>query len=182
MGYREGDRLPNRIETGEGTARIYLRTRRQVAAVALVDESDLPLVADYTWTLLRDVGGRAWAMTSIYRPRRRSLLMHRLLMDPGPGMVVDHINHDGLDNRRVNLRVCAQAQNMANMRPQARDTSSRYKGVGWDKRSAKWRAYITIGGRLVHLGYHATEEDGARAYDAAARLYFGEYAFLNFPV
>lgn len=105
----------------------------------------------------------------------------RWIMQPPPGMVVDHISGDTLDNRRANLRVCTHAQNLANGRSHS-DSRSRYRGVSWKAREGSWRAQISIGKqRSRFLGQWPTEEDAALAYDQAAREQYGEYARLNFP-
>jgi hypothetical protein len=94
-------------------------------------------------------------------------------------MEVDHWNHDGLDNRRENLRVCTKAQNNHNCRKHrwhnGEYTSSKYKGVCWNKTEKKWMAYI----HRKTLGYFRTEEEAALAYNAAATRDFGEFAVLN---
>ena len=110
--------------------------------------------------------------------------MHRLIMDPIPdGMQVDHVNHNGLDNRKKNLRICTSQQNTWNaQKPKLnRESSSQYKGVSWYKRYNKWVARGTHDGKRITLGYYNCEKEAARAYDAAAKKYFGEYAHLNFP-
>ncbi len=110
----------------------------------------------------------------------KHLYLHRLLMNTPPGLVCDHINHDGLDNRKANLRNCTIAQNNANRR-RVRRGSSRYLGVSRDRRRNKWVAHIKIDGVDRNLGSHTAEEDAARAYDAAAWAQHGPYAHLNFP-
>jgi hypothetical protein len=92
--------------------------------------------------------------------------------------MVDHINLNGLDNRRTNLRPATRAQNMHNRRLNANNTSG-YKGVSRDR--SKWRAHIKLNSRQRSLGTFATPEQAARAYDAAARELFGQFARLNFP-
>lgn len=104
--------------------------------------------------------------------------MHRIIVDAPAGMVVDHINHDALDNRRANLRVCTQSQNLGN---QIRKLgSSKYKGVSWHKAAQKWHARIQKNDAHVSLGLFDSETDAARAYDSAAREHFGEFALCNF--
>jgi hypothetical protein len=107
--------------------------------------------------------------------------MHRFIAGctPGDGMVVDHKNGDGLDNRKCNLRVCTQAQNCQNQRPQAKSKTSRFKGVSWHKRCQKWRSYIRFGNKHVELILTDDEEEAAIYYNVAAQLFYGEYACLN---
>lgn len=109
--------------------------------------------------------------------------LHRLIMGALPGEVVDHINGNGLDNRRMNLRICTHAENVRNRRKH-KGGSSRFKGVYLAYRGKKhnlWTARICIDGKLISLGQYRTEEEAARAYDMAAAPLFGEFARLNFP-
>jgi hypothetical protein len=105
--------------------------------------------------------------------------MHRLIL-PDTEMV-DHINHDGLDNRRSNLRPATQGQNQGNVTKTSRATTSQYKGVSWYPRYCKWIARAPRGARQATIGYFDSEVDAALAYDYVAREYFGEFACLNFP-
>jgi hypothetical protein len=106
--------------------------------------------------------------------------MHRLIMglaDDDPRQV-DHANGDRSDNRRSNLRIATQSQNLGNSRKRA-GTTSRYKGVSWHKQNKKWVAYIGVDGSLHHLGCFTSEEAAARAYNRAARAAWGDFACLN---
>lgn len=100
-------------------------------------------------------------------------------MQAPKGMVVDHINHNGLDNRKANLRIATFSENRRNSR-KAKDTSSKYKGVSWHKNNKKWHAGININGRRKHLGSFDDEIQAAKAYDEVARKYHGEFSSLNF--
>ena len=93
----------------------------------------------------------------------------------------DHIDHDGLNNQRYNLRDATSVQNSREPDPAASATPLSYKGVGWDRKKRKWRVRIFRDGRAICLGYFADEGAAARAYDAAALEHFGHYAYLNFP-
>jgi hypothetical protein len=135
--------------------------------------------ADYEWL-------RPWnwqICSSGYAARHekgRLILMHRQIMQPPKGMVVDHIDGNKVNNCRFNLRVCTRKENVRNKRRRS-NSSSRFKGVGYYKRSRKWCAKISCMGERIWLGYFTDEVEAARAYDRAAVEYFGEYARLNFP-
>ena len=115
----------------------------------------------------------------------RVVHMHRIIMAVlhDPSIHVDHINGDSLDNRDGNLRICTGAQNAKNRRNQ-RNSVSGYKGVGLKNCGGKyryWCARITVDGKTISLGFFPDKEAAARAYDAAAIKYHGEFACLNFP-
>jgi hypothetical protein len=107
------------------------------------------------------------------------IYMHREVINAPVDCQVDHVNHDGLDNRRDNLRLCTVSQNQGNSRKQNRETTSRYKGVSWHSRDRRWRAQIRYGKEKVHLGQFLSEEEAAYAYDRAARNRWGEFANIN---
>lgn len=128
-----------------------------------------------------------WPRQSNGRPRSASrIVLERIVgRKLERSEIPDHINHDKLDNRRDNLRLCTQAENSRNSVKRTwsngKQPTSRYKGVSLHRQSGKWRAQLYIDHKLYCLGYHATEEQAARAYDAAAREHFDEFAYLNFP-
>jgi hypothetical protein len=101
-------------------------------------------------------------------------------MNAPRGLLVDHRNTNGLDNRRSNLRLATYSQNNCN-KAKRKNTSSRYVGVCFNKQLKRWGAYIKPQGKKIFLGYFDNEIDAAHAYDAAARKYHGEFARLNFP-
>jgi AP2 domain/HNH endonuclease len=150
----------------------------------LFDRGDMALVATFNWHVYRR-GRRRYARTNVNLPngRRTQISMHRLLLD-FPECQIDHRNGNGLDNRRANLRLCDGRQNAMNRR-QRSDNTSGFKGVhleaphGYHK-GGKWVAQIQAQGRRIKLGRFNTAEEAARAYDAAARKHFGEFARTNF--
>jgi len=101
-------------------------------------------------------------------------------MNAPKGCLVDHINGDGLDNRRANLRLATPSQNNCN-KP-GFNKSSKYKGVSrTDLKKKQWRAVIHYNNEMIHLGRFCNEVAAAKAYDKAAKKYHGEFAYLNFP-
>ena len=145
---------------------------------ALIDDEDYALVAPYKWCLYAN----GYVMAHI-RPEpgvRRTLYMHRIIMDAGRGEKVDHVDGDPLNNRRSNLRFATSAQNAANSYKVK--SASGYKGVFRGKgKTVPWDAKIRIDGKVRHLGCFATREEAARVYDDAARRLHGQFARLNFP-
>jgi len=151
-------------------------------AVALVDDEDVPLVSGILWHLHSSAGHKyAQGHIGSSRRDRKHLLMHRLIMKPEPGRQIDHVNGNGLDNRRCNLRLCNVVENGGNKRKTTNATTSRFKGVSKCPKSGKWVAAIKFNRSRTYLGRHESEEVAARAYDAAARNLFGEFARVNFP-
>jgi hypothetical protein len=100
-------------------------------------------------------------------------------MNPPPGLVVDHIDGNGLNNTRVNLRICTSAQNICNSK--GRSKTSKYKGVTRRKMSNKWFAQIKFNRKHIDIGRFDNEIEAAKAYDNVARKLFKEFAYLNFP-
>jgi len=112
---------------------------------------------------------------------RKGHLSHRVafLMTNGhlPD-ILDHINGNGSDNRISNLRGCSNTENNMNRGPN-KNSTSKYKGVCWDNRDSHWYASIGLSGNKKNLGYFNTEKEAAIAYNKAAKIHFGEYAYLN---
>lgn len=148
---------------------------------AIIDAADADLVSMWNWSVMRT------GVDLKYAKRNRlvgdgdgpkAILLHRVICNPPLGFGVDHINGNGLDNRRSNLRVASQAQNCRNTRLRARNTSG-YKGVFWDKFTSRWMAAIGCNGKFHNLGRFKTREEAAAAYAAAATDLFGKFARLK---
>lgn len=157
--------------TDEGVRHIPLTK----GAFAIVDADDFERLNRYKWHALH-VRSQWYARRA---PGGRVIMMHREIMQPPDGMVVDHIDGNGLNNRKCNLRICTQQQNMQNRRPLAR--SSAFKGVSFYTQTGKWHAEITLDGKKIYIGSYDDEIEAARAYDRKAIELFGEFAYLNFP-
>ena len=140
---------------------------------AIVDAADYEYLSRFRWHA-KEARGRFYAATVI---NGKSITMHQLLMAPPRGMVVDHIDGNGLNNRRQNLRLCTPRQNRRNTRP--RRKTSAFLGVS--RRGQKYLARIKHDGRELYLGLFDTETEAARARDRKAEELFGEFAWLNFP-
>ena len=104
--------------------------------------------------------------------------MHRFLLSPKDNEIVDHINGNGLDNRKSNLRLCTPSQNNQNFRIK-KTSKSGYKGVCWHKASKKWRVTIKTVYKQVSGGYFSDKKEAALKYNELASKYFGEFARLN---
>lgn len=157
-----------------------------------VDADDVELIRPHRWYAYV-MDGRAnrvikktYVYTLIYlgiqngKSKTKTVYLHRLLMNANPGVTVDHINGDPLDNRRQNLRFATRSEQNMNKGVPSNNTSG-FKGVSLCKRDQRWQAYIHINGRKKALGYHGTPEAAAKAYDKAAIKLYGEFANLNFP-
>jgi len=138
----------------------------------------------------KDLAGYNWSVTSNNKYARRgirknnkanNIYLHRIILERildkklADGEYCDHIDGNGFNNRRCNLRVATYAQNNRNQRLASHNTSG-YKGVSWAKRERKWRSSITVNNKMCHLGYFNNKEDAYKAYCEAAIEYFGEYA------
>jgi hypothetical protein len=146
-----------------------------------IDKDDFDIIKQYTWTY-HSIHGLEYATTnhSIFNDKKR-MEMHRLIMNQyikNQNIKVDHISRNGLDNRKLNLRICTHDKNIINSKKRI-NTISKYKGV--TKRLNVWRARITVNGKLTQLGDFLNEIDAAIAYDDAARKFHKEFARINFP-
>jgi hypothetical protein len=142
--------------------------------VALVDAADFEWLNTFVWTAMLAKSG--WY--AVRGGAAKHVRMHRFILGE-PKELVDHWDHDGLNNTRRNLRVCTNAENMRNSgaRPQ---NKCGYKGVFRNSNGKRWVAQITVDYRNIHLGTFDSPEEAARAYDTAAVARHGQFACLNF--
>lgn len=162
---------------------IPLHGRHGKGRFAIVDDGLYEELMRVRWTIVNPDG------TSYVRGEveGKETYMHRYVAGAEKGQYVDHKNRDTLDNRRENLRVCSQSENGGNSKKHwgkgGKKSFSKYKGVRYISRQCKnhWYAQIQVNKEPIYLGVYLTEEAAARAYDEAARRYFGGFARLNFP-
>ena len=149
----------------------------------LFDKEDYEKVSQYQWCI-----NKCWNKNSNIEPafyvgtssgeNNNSLLLHRFITNCPKGYVVDHINHNELDNRKENLRICTQSENKMNTVEIQHNNKSGHKGVFWDTHipTPKWKAFIKVKQKYYHLGYYTDINDAIIARKKAEEKYFGEYA------
>lgn len=151
-------------------------------AVAIVSDEDYPHLSKFSWALNPQGVGYAVRKGRKYLCEPRTVQMHREIMRACKGQQVDHINGNGLDNRRENLRFADTQKNAFNRDKPKVLATSQYKGVLRRKGKITWEARIKYNNKAIHLGTFRTEEEGAAAYNFAAQLMFGDFARLNFRI
>ena len=147
--------------------------------VAFVDDENYEWLNQFTWHA--HLSGHNWyAVRHLERNGGYGPIigMHRVILNSGKGMEVDHIDGNGLNNQRSNLRLCTRNENAKNRFKIV--GISKFKGVGWHHKLRKWRSRINVDGKSKFLGCFNSEIEAAIAYDIAAKKYHGEFARLNF--
>lgn len=149
--------------------------------VALVDDADYKWLSLVKWMTEVKSDGRMYAVSPSYLNGRRVLYkrMHTEIL--GRGRLIDHKDGSGLNNQRENLRPCSTAQNAQAFQRKRNNCSSNYRGVYWETSRKRWRAAIEKDDVGYFLERFNDEIEAAKAYDAAARKLFGEFAAPNFP-
>ena len=145
--------------------------------IALVDDEDYERASQYKWHAMNKGGGKYYAVGWV---DGRDVFLHVFLMNPPFGMEVDHIDGNGLNCQKSNMRLATHANNLKNMNKH-RDNTSGFKGVALHKSTGKYQANIWVDGVQHYLGLFILAEEAAHVYDDSARFYHGEFASLNFP-
>ncbi len=177
----------------DGTTHIFVESKNKYFPgkhTIIIDTEDWDRVKEYKWRIfaaachrypyaITDVPHPAGGTKACGRARRTALYLHHAVIGkPQRGMVADHINLHGLDNRKDNLREVTYAQNNQNMRS-AKNSASKYKGVSWHSQHKKWQAAAGRRRSHTHIGYYACEHEAALAYNKKALELWGEHALLN---
>jgi len=154
---------------------------------ALVDDEDYSELSKHKWCTYLNTNGEWYAKRDEWlgNGKCRAIIMHRVIMGAPKGIQVDHIrgtllpsDPNCLDNRKSNLRLATQQQNLCNKTMQSNNTSG-FKGVTWDKQTHRWMAQISVNRKHIKLGRFDSLEEAAEVYNSAAILYFGEFAKVN---
>jgi hypothetical protein len=139
-----------------------------------IDAEDMSIVYSYNWKSSKNPVGQIYFVHS-------KKYLHRAIMNCPKSMVVDHINGNTLDNRKSNLRICSKKENQYNQKKHKGNRHSKFKGVTFRKelKQKPWEAFIYKDYKSKRLGYFATEQEAALAYNKAANKAYGEFAKLN---
>jgi hypothetical protein len=160
---------------------VFRKIKLTQGKFAIVDPEDYENLNQFKWCAAKDYD-TFYAIRYAVKPnnKKTTVKMHRQIMNVHKNDIVDHWNHEGLDNRKKNLRIVTASQNNANSKRGMNRGKSKYKGVCRDVKAGKWRAGISYEGKHIHLGMFDDEIEAAKAYDEAAKKYHGEFAVLNF--
>lgn len=159
--------MNNKFEIRGDVTAIFLKRMDGSILETSIDTKDLPVVQSFpkTWFAVWSPNTKSFYVQGLIQGR--SIRLHRWVLTPPKGLVVDHINHDTLDNRRSNLRIATYAENKQNLKGARFNSTSGIRGVVWNKEKHKWRARIKINGKEMHIGYFDDIYQAGRAAAAA---------------
>ena len=167
---------------------IIIESKKFGIHTLIVDDEDYEETMKFKWSLKEGQNTfYAHRKQKKNEPKPKSeVKLHRVVMRvTDPKRIIDHIDGNGLNNQKSNLRVCNDGENKRNIMvdcDQTRNSSSLYKGVHWNKNNKRWMSRIQLNGRTINLGSFTSEIAACRMYDISAIKYFGKYACLNFPI
>lgn len=151
---------------------------------AFIDDEDFERVSKFKWTYQRAHIGLdknceyAFTTTGGSHKTRKRIYLHRFISNAPKGKLVDHINGNGLDNRKDNIRFASHSQNQANVKPKTNKMYSNLKGVSFYKQCNKWMSTITVSGKRIYLGVFTTDVAAHEAYKNASIKHFGEFSLV----
>jgi hypothetical protein len=147
--------------------------------VAIIDDDDYEYLNQWKW-FANNKNGKFYVVRNITvsKNKQSSIFMHRFIMKPNKGMIIDHLDGNPLNNQKSNLRICTHAENMRNSKISINNKSG-YKGVSYQEDRNNYRAQIKFNNKKINIGDFIDPIDAARAYNAAALKYHGEFANLN---
>lgn len=146
--------------------------------IVLYDDEDHGKILKHTWGISK-YGNNFYAKTMIGEKNKQKILyLHRFILNAKYGDIIDHKDNNTLNNKKSNIRFCSHQNNMMNRKPE-KNSSSKFKGIYYNKNSNLWHSQIYKNFKKIHLGYFENEIDAALAYNGAAKYLFGKYAYLN---
>ena len=142
--------------------------------VAVIDAADVPLVEGFNWCADVRPSAVYAARGKMKNGRMKIIRLHRVLMGDPDGLEIDHVDGNGLNNTRANLRTAIHSENLRNQNVRINNASG-FKGVSWDKSRCKWQAHIGLDFKRISLGRFETKEEAAAAYAKASAAMHGEF-------
>ena len=147
--------------------------------IVKIDGTDYELFCSHNWYLFKGRNTDYLCTNIRVDGKRRTAYLHRILLGCAKGECIDHIDGNGLNNQRDNLRACSRSENQCNQ-IKNKNTSSIYKGVSWNRNKQRWECYINKNHKRVHIGKFKSEIEAAIKWDEQAKILHGEFARLNF--
>lgn len=167
--------MKNLYEIKEDYALIYIKRKDGSEFSTLIDIEDLEKVKSFknSWNLVWSPGTESFYVVGYYKSdkKTKSIGMHRYILGANEHMVVDHINHDTLDNRRSNVRIITFAENQQNRKGAQRNSKSGIRGVSWDANKNKWFACIYVNSKRIYLGVFSDMNEAEKVVVEARRKY-----------
>jgi hypothetical protein len=147
--------------------------------VALIDDDDFEYINQWKWRVAKCHNGAIYACRGTYNPNFSMILMHRVIMQTPGSLVVDHIDHNGLNNQKTNLRNCTDSENRCHSYRKSNNKTG-FKGISWNQKNKRWYVEISVNHQRIYIGCFRVCADAVSAYDEAAKKYHGEFAQTNF--